>query len=80
MSICKQGCGLVIRWVKADSGRKSRWRCLNPDGTDHWDLCSETRTKIVKTQGVPFTDEKGDGFIFQGKKKYFHMVAKTRKE
>lgn len=73
MSACKQGCGLNVNWVKDGA----RWKCLNDDGTDHWDRCSEARTKRVMKEGVPFKDEKGEGFIFGGKKKYFHMVAST---
>ena len=80
MSICKQGCGLNVRWIV--DGRKPdgspRRKCLNDDGTDHWDKCSEMRTKRVMAEGVPFKDQKGEGFIFEGKKKYFHMVATTK--
>jgi len=79
MSVCKQGCGLPVRWVQ-DGKKKDgtpRWKCLNEDGTDHWDRCSEARTKRVMTEGTPFKDAQGEGFIFNGKKKYFHMVART---
>lgn len=75
---CKR-CGLPIRWVQ-DGQRhgKPRWKCLNPDGSDHWDLCSEARTKRVITEGTPFTDDNGSGYIHDGKKKYHHMVARTK--
>ena len=73
MAVCKQGCGLPVKWEKS----AGRWKCLNMDGTDHWDRCSEARTKKVMAQGTPFKDSKGEGYIFEGKKKYFHMVATT---
>lgn len=74
MAACKQGCGLPVKWVK--DGK--RWKCLNADGTDHWDRCSEARTARVKREGVPFKDAQGEGFVFEGKKKYFHMMARTK--
>lgn len=76
MAVCKQGCGIEIDWRKQSGS--GRWQAFNA-GTDtqHWDSCSQARTARVKREGVPFKDEKGDGYIFEGKKKYFHMVAKT---
>jgi len=73
VATCKHGCGLPVRWIKATGG----WKCLNEDGTDHWDRCSEARTKRVMAEGVPFKDPQGEGFIFDGKKKYFQMMART---
>ena len=55
---------MPVRWVNEGS----RWKCLNEDGTDHWDRCSEARTKRVMAEGIPFKDENGEGFIFGGKK------------
>ena len=55
-----------------------QWQCFNT-GTDtaHWDSCSQARTKRVMAEGIPFKDDQGEGYIFNGKKKYFHMVART---
>lgn len=73
-------CGLNVQWVR--SGTKPdgnpRWKCVNPDGTEHWDTCSQERTRRVKAEGTPFTDEHGDGYIYNGKKVYMHMVARSR--
>lgn len=35
---CKK-CGLELAFRKLPSGR---WCPMNPDGTDHWDLCEKT--------------------------------------
>ena len=41
MPVCKK-CNLPISFKKIASGK---WCPTNPDGSDHWDLCSETRFK-----------------------------------
>ena len=66
-------CALPVNWVRV----QGKWQCFNPDGGVHWDLCSQERTRVVQRDGMPFKDEKGDGFIHGGKKKYMHMVAYT---
>ena len=68
MSACKQ-CGLPIRWEKDGE----RWKCLNPDGSDHWDRCSEERTKRALREGTPFEDRVGDGVVYNEKKRYMHI-------
>ena len=76
---CKEGCGLQVEWrLKGNDGKKPRWQCFNA-GTDiaHWDSCSAARTKRVMAEGTPFKDANGEGYIFNGKKKYHHMVATT---
>ena len=77
VSLCKKGCGMEVYWRRPIGGGTPQ--CFN-SGTDivHWDSCSQARTKRVMAEGAPFADEKGEGFIFEGKKKYFHMVAETR--
>jgi hypothetical protein len=70
VSACKQ-CGLSVRWVKA--GR--RWKCLNPDGSDHWDLCSKTRTQRALAEGTPFQAYDGEGVTWQEKDRYMHRQA-----
>jgi hypothetical protein len=70
---CKQGCGLEVRWVK--DGK--RWRCLNADGSDHWDLCSKTRTERAKAEGVPFKKTDGEGVTWQDKDRYLHRQSKV---
>ena len=49
MSICK-ACGASITW-KRISGK---WSCLNPDGVDHWDLCSKLKFERIKATGKYF--------------------------
>lgn len=79
VSACKQGCGLPVEWRKQSvKGKRDHWQCFNAGtNTTHWDACSAARTKRVMAEGVPFKDEKGEGFIYGGKKKYFLMEAKT---
>jgi len=68
---------MQIDWRRASGC--GRWQCFNA-GTDtpHWDSCSQARTARVKAEGTPFKDAQGEGFIFEGKKRYFHMAAKTK--
>jgi hypothetical protein len=76
VSVCKQGCGLPVDWRKNDKGA---WKCYNAGTmTDHWDACSQERTRLVQKHGKPFKDKQGEGYIYEGKKKYFHMVAETK--
>lgn len=80
-AVCKQGCGLPVQWVK--DGR--RWKCLNADGSDHWDLCSKTRTAVALRDGKPFEEQRADGasgagVVHQGKKKYMAMSAPTERK
>lgn len=65
MTTCKK-CSLEIIWKKTGD----RWTCLNPDGSDHWDACSEARTKLIQAEGISFSDEKGSGFLHRGKRHY----------
>ena len=53
MRACKQ-CGLPVRWVRT----AGRWHCHNPDGSDHWDLCSKTRFARVRRTGTPFSERR----------------------
>lgn len=79
MSRCQQ-CGLQVFWKTTGVDRKGRatWQCFQPDGvTPHWDLCSQERNRKARAEGTPFKDAQGEGVIYQGKKKYMHMVART---
>lgn len=55
MSPCKQ-CDAPIQWVQIDG----RWHCHNPDGSDHWDRCSQLRFERIKRTGEYFETKKGD--------------------
>lgn len=50
MSTCGQ-CGSTVVWLR-DGDRK---KCENPDGSDHWDRCSQLRFERVKRTGEFFT-------------------------
>lgn len=41
-----------------------RWACHNPDGSDHWDLCSKTRWEQVKATGQRFDDKRQSGYAY----------------
>lgn len=58
MSICCKQCGADVVWTK-ESGR---WHCHNPDGSDHWDLCSKRRWRQVKATGERFETERESGY------------------
>ncbi len=49
MSTCS-ACGADVTWVRVGK----RKQCHNPDGSDHWDLCSKLRFEQVKRTGVHF--------------------------
>lgn len=79
MSRCKK-CDLPVFWKTTGVDRKGRatWQCFNADRTTvHWDSCSQERNRKALAEGTPFNDGQGEGVIHDGKKKYFHMVAKT---
>ena len=42
---CKK-CGLKIKFKMLDSGKHYP---VNPDGSDHFDICKETRNKVKST-------------------------------
>ena len=75
---CSQ-CGLPVQWIRdgVKPDGNPRWKCYNADRTEHWDTCSRERTRKALAGGVPFKDSKGEGVIYQGKKKYMHMMAET---
>lgn len=56
-SKCKK-CGLPLAWKTLPSGK---WCPTNPDGSDHWDLCSATRN--ARRPYDPDRDTKSSGVI-----------------
>lgn len=58
MSACVQ-CGLPVRWINGGTKARPKWRCENPDGTDHWDKCSAERFARVKREGTYFEGDDG---------------------
>ena len=72
MSTCK-ACGYPVKWTKTDE----RWHCRNPDGTDHWDLCSKLRWMQVKATGERFETKSESGYKTKTGKKFDHKAAKT---
>lgn len=76
MSICKQ-CGSSVNWVR----RSGRTLCLNPDGSDHWDLCSKRRFERIKRAGEHFKTEDAEGYKTPLKKSgvlYMHIRAESK--
>lgn len=69
---CKK-CKLPLSFVMISGKLHPR----NPDGSDHFDLCSATRTAAAIKRGVGFTDDQGSGFIVDGKKMHMIMPSKT---
>ena len=72
MKPCKS-CGAMVRWTKEGK----RWYCYNPDGSDHWDLCSKNRWKQVVMTGERFETptESGYSSVKHGTK--FDHLCKT---
>ena len=58
MSACKQ-CGLPVQWTRIDG----RWHCHNPDGEDHFDLCSKAKFERIKRTGQYFETKSRDGYV-----------------
>lgn len=77
MSKCKD-CGLPLAFTKINGKQFP----TNPDGSDHWDLCSQTRTAKAMEKGVPFNGRDGSGFIVDGKEMFMIMSSgwKTGKQ
>ena len=72
MSLCKE-CGLEVNWTK--SGRK--WSCANPDGSDHWDLCSQTKFARIKRTGEYFERGKTKGYLTEFKPSGVQLVQES---
>ncbi len=62
MSACKQ-CGLDVVWKK--DPKSGHLQCFNPDGSVHWDRCSQARTARIKATGTPFSEKRG-GLLHEG--------------
>jgi ribosomal protein S27AE len=63
--VCKQ-CGGPVIWEQQDG----RWRCYNPDYTEHWDTCSRNRWNRVAREGKRFERKQATGYVHQKKEKY----------
>lgn len=73
MSTCKQ-CGAPVLWVKEGSKKL----CHNPDGSDHWDLCSKLRFERIKRTGEYFQTKNGDkGYLTPLKRSGVQYVQQT---
>jgi hypothetical protein len=65
-------CSSKVLW-KQENGT---WRCENPDGSDHWDLCSQERWKKISKRGKRFIKEDRSGYKFNGKEKLDWMKSR----
>ena len=73
MSTCKK-CGEPVTWER--SGKS--WRCLNPDGSDHWDLCSKVRTMRQIEAGEHFVNRRGEGYATSRRRMYTRISSGVR--
>ena len=68
MSACRK-CGLPLAFKRMPNGKL---RPTNPDGSDHWDLCSQTRWKASGRKNVEFGArtkgkvKKADHYVYSG--------------
>lgn len=46
-----------MRWVRIGE----RWHGQNPDGSDHWDLCSQRKLQHFQTHGTEFANKQERG-------------------
>lgn len=69
MSNCKE-CGSEVNWVKV----ARRWFCHNPDGSDHWDLCSKLKTERIKRTGEYIEIEEDKAYLTAFKKSGIHYM------
>lgn len=59
MGICKK-CSSRVDWKKIGK----RWFCFNAGtDTDHWDICSKTRTARIVRTGLPFIEDTASDHI-----------------
>ncbi len=58
MGICFE-CGLDVEW-KRDG---KRLQCFNPDGSVHWDKCSQERFERIKRTGEYFKTDCAEGYV-----------------
>jgi hypothetical protein len=61
-----------VRWSKPDG----KWECHNPDGSDHWDLCSKTRFERIKREGEHFETAAVEGYRHPEKVQFVRISAK----
>ena len=55
MAVCKK-CGHPLKFVRRQFGRALKWCPVNPDGSDHWDLCRgivRTPSWVKKVMALP---------------------------
>lgn len=79
MTTTCEKCGNKIEWLK--EGKK--WFCRNPDGTDHWDLCTQSINDHYKNNGSVYSQkikkETEHGFMVAGVKRKFSTSGITIK-
>jgi hypothetical protein len=62
MTVHCDKCGLPLGFRENKRGKREP---CNPDGTDHWDTCRETRLKHVK-EGKHYRHTENDGTYREG--------------
>ena len=73
MSTCKK-CGSKVVWVLVGG----RFTCQNPDGSDHWDMCSKIIFEDVKKQGKHFIECRGMEIVHGYRSKKYGEKAYLR--
>lgn len=66
MAYCNS-CGLPIRFTKHRNGK---WMPVNPDGSEHWDLCRQEQRK-----GWVFDPAKHPPISTEGKHRHFYELT-----
>ena len=75
MNACPQ-CGLPVFW-RQENGK---WLCRNPDGSDHWDACSQARFERIKAEGEFFAGPLEEGYKTRRKKSGVQFTRLTAKD
>lgn len=74
MATCKE-CGSEVWWHKVGSPRKIQ--CFNPDGTIHWDKCSQLRFERIRRTGEHFQHKSAEGYKTAFKKSGVQLTMES---
>lgn len=62
MQNCRK-CGSALKFKRLRSGK---WSPINPDGSDHWDLCKSITRRAQGTEIEYFGRTGGPGYVWCG--------------
>ncbi|SRR5581483_11929588 len=72
MAVCKD-CKSKIVFKKVDGVLSIQ----NEDGSSHFDVCKQKKWEMIVSEGAPFQEVKGSGYVWRGGRYYAHMIGPT---